>query len=289
MTGSSTLFSPAAKGVARDVLRHWGRASWRSRLEPDFIIGGAQRCGTTSLFRTLAQHPDVVVPLSGKGVHYFDTADSFARGRAWYVGHFPIAATARIRTRGRARTGEASPYYVFHPLAAARIAQTVPDAKMLVLVRDPVERAFSAWKQERARGFEDQEFEAALDLEGQRLEGEVERILADPTYQSFSHQHHAYVARGRYAEQLRRVQSVLPAGALMVVETDDVLTGRGQGWSDLLNHLGLRHWEPQTVPRANARPSTPMPAHVRRRLESEFEESDTALTEFLGRPPTWRA
>ncbi len=278
----------AAKDAARSALRGWGRATWRLRMGPDFIIAGAQRCGTTSLFRTLAQHPDVLVPLSGKGVHHFDTASTYARGLPWYVGHFPLRAPAHLRTGGRARTGEASPYYLFHPLAAQRIADAVPEARVVVLLRDPVERAFSAWKQERGRGFEDQDFERALDLEDERLEGEEERVRADPSYQSFSHQHHAYVRRGRYAEQVRRMQQALRPGALLVQETEEALRGRGEAWEALLAHLGLSPWSPEGVPTANARPSAPMPAHLRARLMSAFEGSDAELARLIGREPSWR-
>lgn len=277
-----------AKPVARAALQHWGRLTWRLRMRPDFVIAGAQRCGTTSLFRTLARHPDVVPPLPGKGVHHFDTAGSWDRGTAWYLGHFPLASPARWRTAGRARTGEASPYYVFHPLGAQRIAATVPDAKVVVLLRDPVERAYSAWKQERARGFEDQDFERALDLEAERLAGEEERVAADPSYQSFSHQHHAYVARGRYAHQLRRMGGALRPDHLLVLETDEVLAGRGDAWQRLLDHLGLRQWDPGVVPTSNARPSRPMPEHLRARLEAEFEHDDVELAALLGRVPGWR-
>ena len=278
-----------AKDRARIGLRLWGRATWRLRMSPDFVVAGAQRCGTTSLYRTLAQHPDVVPPLPGKGVHHFDTADAFARGRSWYVGHFPLRAPALLRSGGRARTGEASPYYLFHPLAAQRMEKTVPEARVVVLVRDPVERAFSAWKQERGRGFEDEDFERALELEEARLAGEAERIVADSSYQSFHHQHHAYVARGRYAEQLRRMEATLRPGSLLVLETDEALAGSGEPWDRLLDHLRLHPWDPGVVPRANARPSHPMPEHVRRRLSDLFEGPDAELVHFLGHVPSWRS
>lgn len=288
MSASSADIRDAAKPYARSAIRQLGHLTWRLRLRPHFLIAGAQRCGTTSLFRTLAGHPDVLVPLSGKGVHHFDTASSYVRGTSWYLGHFPLSLPARVRTGGRVRTGEASPYYLFHPAAAERIAQTVPEAKVVVLLRDPVERAFSAWKQETGRGFEQEPFDRALDLEPQRLAGEEERLLADPRYQSFSHQHHGYVARGRYASQLERMQAALEPGSLLVVETTKVLRGRGPSWDALLEHLGLRPWSPGAVPTANARPSRPMAPVLRRRLEREFEDSDSRLRDFLGENPEWR-
>lgn len=104
------------------------------RMRPSFLIAGAQRCGTTSLFRMLAKHPDVRPPAITKGIHYFDTADRYARGPRFYAAHFPLALGS-----GPKVTGEASPYYIFHPLAAQRIAQELPGVKVIVLIRDPVE------------------------------------------------------------------------------------------------------------------------------------------------------
>ena len=109
-------------------------------------------------------------------------------------------------------TFESSPYYMFHPLAAGRIARDLPGVKLLVLVRDPVERAYSAHAHELARGFETEPFERALELEDERLGGEAERITADPAYLSHSQQHHAYVARGQYADQLERAGGAVRRG-----------------------------------------------------------------------------
>ena len=101
---------------------------------------------------------------------------------------------------------------MFHPLAGERIRRDLPGVKLLVLVRDPVERAYSAHAHELARGYETEPFERALELEDQRLAGEAERIVAQPGYLSHSHQHHAYLARGRYADQLERLDKLLGSG-----------------------------------------------------------------------------
>ena len=92
---------------------------------------------------------------------------------------------------------------MYHPLAAGRIGRDLPGVKVLVLLRDPVERAYSAYKHEFARGFETETFERALELEDARVQPELERMIADPTYQSDSYRHHSYRRRGQYAEQLR--------------------------------------------------------------------------------------
>jgi hypothetical protein len=286
-----SMAPPALRDTGRQVVATLGAASARLRTVPDFLIAGAQRCGTTSLYRMLVQHPAVVPPAFHKGIHYFDTAGHFARGFDWYRGHFPLNATIARRTArwgSRALTGEASPYYVFHPLAAGRIAEALPHVKVIVLLRDPVERAYSAHKQEVARGFENELFERALELEQVRLAGETDRIVADPTYQSFAHQHHAYVARGEYAGQLERLFGAVGRDRVLVLDVDELMGEDRLHWRSLLEFLDLSAWGPPRITRANARPSAPMSASVRQRLTEHFASHDERLAALLGQVPPWR-
>ncbi len=195
-------------------------------MEPGFLIVGAQRSGTTSLFRALALHPQVRSPLFHKGVHYFDV--QYTQGRSWYLGHFPLRRPGRAPGEdSRVITGEASPYYIHHPAAPARIRADLPDVRLVVLLRDPVERAYSAYQHEVARGFEHEEFERALDLEPRRLAGETERLLANPGYRSLSHQHHAYVDRSRYARQVRRLFELFGEDRVLVLDSEDFFADPG--------------------------------------------------------------
>ncbi|HLF41664.1 MAG TPA: sulfotransferase, partial [Acidimicrobiia bacterium] len=121
---------------------------------PEFLIIGAQRCGTTSLYKYLAEHSQFrSATLKTKGVHFFDTR--YDKGMAWYRAHFP---SALYRSWFRARhgadlvTGEASPYYLFHPQVPYRLAEHVPAVKLIVMLRDPIERTYSQWQHELSRG-----------------------------------------------------------------------------------------------------------------------------------------
>ena len=186
MTGQSTAATPAAEDrdsvgprAAHSISVRTGRLTHRVRMLPGFLIVGAQRCGTTSMYRTLSQHPAILKAVLHKGVHYFDTG--YDHGLGWYQGHFPLRARAALVRRATGEvplTFESSPYYMFNPLAAERISRDLPEVKLLVLVRDPVERAYSAHAHELARGFETEPFERALELEDQRLAGEAERIVS---------------------------------------------------------------------------------------------------------------
>jgi len=258
-------------------------------MTPDFLIIGGQRCGTTSMYRTLSQHPNVLKPVLHKGVHYFDT--SYSSGIRWYRGHFPLEATARRverETGTRPLTFESSPYYMFHPLAAERIKRDLPEVKVIVLLRDPVERAYSAHAHELARGFETEDFETALALEDSRLDGEAERILADETYNSHSHQHHGYLQRGRYVEHLERLEKVLGREQMHVVDSHRFFTEPEAAYDEVVTFLGLPHTGYPVFEQHNARPRSPLAEETRLRLERHFEPYDERLIAWLGRPVSWR-
>jgi hypothetical protein len=272
-----------AAGLAKRGLESYLALTSPLRMRPDFLIIGAQRCGTTSLYRYLAEHPAVVPTLVSKGVHYFST--SYERGPAWYRGHFPLEAYRRARALSgteRVLTGEASPYYVFHPLAPARVAADLPQTRLIVMLRDPVGRAYSHYQHEREGGFEDlSTFEEAVAAEPDRLAGEEERIVADPGYQSFHHQHHSYLARGRYAEQLARWLDVVPRERLLVVRSEDLFRDLDGTYARVLGFLGLPPWTVERQTAYNAHTYEAMRPETKKRLRAAFEPHEQALARLL--------
>lgn len=271
---------------ARWSVGHVGRLSAPLRLQPSFLVVGAQRSGTTSLHRLIARHPGVAPSALHKGVHYFDMA--YQKGPDWYRGHFPLALPARLRNGNQLPiTGESSPYYMFHPLSPARIAKDLPGVRLIALLRDPVERAYSAYAHEFARGFETESFPRALDLEPERLAGEVEKMLADPTYLSLAHQHQAYASRGHYAEQIQRLHALFPPDSVLVLDSGRFFADPQEQYGKVIDFLGLPPWQPATPEHANARPRSDMPAAVRERLADYFAPHDARLTELLGWTPSW--
>jgi hypothetical protein len=157
-----------------------------------------------------------------------------------------------------------------------------------VLVRDPVERAYSAHAHELARGFETEPFDRALELEDTRLAGEHERIVADPRYVSHSHQHHAYRARGRYAEQLERLEQLFGRERVHVVDSGRFFADPRPVYDAVLDFLGLPLRGYPAFERHNARPRSPMPDAVRAALDGHFLPHDERLTGWLGHEPSWR-
>lgn len=274
--------------AARHIIERWGVVTGRWRMLPTVIIVGAQRSGTTTLFRLMSDHPQVVRPTISKGMAYFDL--NYDRGLRWYRGRFPLRRPGATTSGPKARvTFESSGYYMFHPLAAERIATDLPEARVVVMLRNPVDRAYSAHRHELRRGFETEEFEAAVELEPSRLAGEADRLRLDPSYRSFDYQHHAYLGRGDYAEQISRLFETVGRERTYVIDADDFFRDPGQAFGDLCAWLGLDPPAPTRNEVWNAQPREPMSDELRERLMQHFEESDQQLAALLGRTPSWRS
>lgn len=264
--------------LGRRASEPFARATAPVRMLPDFVIVGAQRAGTTSLYKYLAEHPDVGRVRLGKGVHYFDT--NFGRSMTWYRSHFPLDAD-RIPFRTRpTHVGEGCPYYMFHPESPARINAALPGVKVIAILRDPIERAHSHWAHETARGFETLSFEDAIEAEDERLVGEEAQLVA-PDGLSFAHQHHSYVARGRYAPQIERLWDVFGRERVLVLSSSRLFCEPAATYARTLEFLDLPAHEANYEVH-NARSYSKIAPATAALLAERFAESNEQLVEMLG-------
>ena len=270
----------------RSLAIGWGKLTASLRMDPTIIVIGAQRSGSTTLFRLLEQHPSLVRPTLSKGTGYFD--DGFRRGSRWYRAHFPLRLTARLLKGARAQTFEVSGYYMFHPLAAERMAQVLPNAQIVALIRDPVERAYSAYRHEYARGFEDRGFADALALEDERTAGETEKLASVPGYVSYAHRHYAYRQRSEYSVQLERYVRAFGRERVHILDAEVFFADPAAEFVRLQKALGLEVWRPVQVERWNAQAGEALSETERDRLLKQFEPYDEALAQMMNEPPFWR-
>ncbi len=233
---------------------------------PDFIIIGAQRCGTSSLYSYLIQHPQIA-PANRKELHYFDL--NYRAGDDWYRAQFPSAAVGNAQTL----TGEGSPYYLFHPLAAERCARVVPDAKLIVMVRDPVKRAYSHYHHEVRKGREPLSFEEAIDREPGRLAGERAKLISDPTYSSRPHQSYSYLSRGLYTDQLEIWRKHYQPNQILPISSDRMFKNPAMEHTRVLEFLGIDPIQLPEYRQRNAGHYGPMSKQTRERLNEHFEPS----------------
>lgn len=258
------------------------------RLLPEFLIIGAQRCGTTSLYRYLAEHPAVGPVVLTKGAHYFST--NYDKSFEWYRSHFPTRlhqAYVKRRFGFDMITGEGSPYYVFHPLAPRRVAEKLPDVKLILMLRDPVKRAYSHYRHMLDRGLEHLTLEEALQAEPGRLAGQRERILSDPSYYSFDHQHHSYLARGRYLEQIDVWHRFFPREQMLVIRSEDFFSATATTYGNVLEFLALPPWDLPRFEAHNAGHYSDMNPETRRWLTDYFAEPNRELASYLGIDLGW--
>lgn len=265
--------------MLRNAVWTYGRATSFARPLPGFLILGAQKAGTTALYAYLRWHPSVTGP-AWKEVSYFDR--HYRRGVHWYRGHFPLRPGDRL-------VGEASPGYLFHPLAPERVRATVPEARLIVLLRDPVDRALSHYHHEVALGREPLTFEQAIEAEPERTRGEEERLVREPGYFSHAWWDYAYLGRGRYAEQLERWLAVFPRDQLLVVASDELAAEPRETYARVLEFLGAPAYELDSYPRVYEQSYGEMQPDTRRRLAGYFAEPNRRLSELLGRDFGWQA
>lgn len=262
---------------------------------PTYIIAGAMRSGTTALNSYLREHPDVAVSTT-KEVHFFDSF--YDRGVEWYREQFPHSETAQA-------VGEATPNYMFSTTALDRIKETLPDVKLVVMLRNPIDRAYSHYWHDRARG----------KTEGDFAENVKREMDGDHGFN--------YIARGRYRAQIEHILERFPPTALHVEVFEDMVDRPDELYSSVCRFIGVDHsFRPESlgapvnnfvefrslalrhasqklpgrlrdvIGRVNTKRKEsypPMPPRLRNRLAEEFATANQGLEELIGRSLSWDA
>ncbi len=250
---------------------------------PDFVIVGAQKCGTGRLIELLAEHPNVE-PGARKEAHYFDRPERYERGIRWYRGLFVKPESEGGR---RTITGEKTPSYLFEPNVPGRMARVLPGARLISLLRNPVDRAYSHYHHLARRGNEDRGFERAIEeeLAWGAEHGWVPDERSDPGVRKGVEA--GLIARGIYVDQLARWREFFPEEQMLIVRTEDFFGDLVGTLEQVQDFLGLpRHDLAAHLRGAGARYEPMYPA-TRRRLEEFFEPHNRRLYDFLGRDFGW--
>ena len=236
----------------------------RPRL-PDFLGLGTQKGGTSTLQALLKTHPRVFLP-ARKEVHYFSLhADQPTQ---WYAEHYRNAKPLQC-------WGDITPFYLFHPDAPERIHTVLPKARLIVLLRDPVERALSQYFHSLRLGFETLPLEDALAAEEERLStGKLQHL-----------QEHSYVSRSRYLEQLDRYLELFPGRQLLVLQSETLFADPTATWRQIEAFLDLPQAPcPAAAPKANAGQgeARAVTAGIRRDLRRQLEATALGVRERFG-------
>jgi hypothetical protein len=225
---------------------------------PDFVIIGAQKGGTSFLYYLLTRHP-LVEPAARKELHFFDQPEHFDKGAEWYRRCFPRVGS---KDGQRSITGEATPYYLFDPPVAERMAKIVPKTQLIALLRNPIDRAYSHYQMQVKRGTEPRSFEEAIEQ-----------------------QHSSYVSRGIYVDQLLRWFEFFSKEQMLILKSEDFFERPVETLKVVLTFLDLPDWQPEASELQQRRHtgtySQKMDPATRRRLEAYFEPYNQRLYEYL--------
>ena len=278
--------------------------------KPRFLIIGAQKAGTTALFYYLAKHPNLI-PSSEKEIEFF-TPELFAgwpehpyhfilcastgthfcdppthrKAIAWYHSHFPLPHELGWHRM----TYEATPEYLYYPAATERIFRYDPKIKLIVLIRDPIERAFSAWNMYRHFGEGDyrpliyaprretREFDDAIRDELNEIHSE--KVMLEP----------GYVRRGLYYEQLLRYFKFFEREQILILDSRALKNNASSVLEQVINFLGLPlhggegEWPPFHV----GRYETPIPGATLRLLREFYKPYNDQLYQLLDHDFGWQ-
>lgn len=281
-----------AKDVANTATRRFAVLTAGSRPLPDFLIVGTKRGGTTSMWNWLVEHPGVVgmypeVRGSKSSDYFFDGG---VRGERWYRSHFHTRRhrEALEERRGhRVVTGEASPLYMYDPRVCAQVVTLMPRIKVIVQLRNPVDRAFSHWQERVQQQVEPLSFRAALDAEEQRTSGELERMLADPAYYSQAFDWFSYRDRGVYEPQVARWLGALPSSQVHIVNSEEFSADEQGVMNGVSDFLGVPRYERQGFARHNLSTRAAMDEATRAELGRFYRPHNARLYELIERDLNW--
>lgn len=281
--GDALLMAP--RTVDRRLARGRGfalaRATARLRALPDFLVLGAMKAGTSSLFHHLARHPQVRGPYR-KEVHYFGHGHRAGRSVGWYRAHFPRCLPRR---GGPAwLTGEATPDYLYDPEVPARIRATLPEVRLIAILREPASRAVSHYFHEVRMGRERLPIEEAFALEEARLAHAA--ALGEAGRETL---HHAgYRRRGLYAEQIERYLALFPRERLLLLGSAELRRDPEATLARAFAFLGLppAAIDPSTARNEGSNKAPPPPPLVDE-LRAGFEAPNARLAALLGGLPDW--
>ena len=232
------------------------KASSQRRMLPNFLVIGAMRAGSTTLFDMLCRHPQMQAPIT-KEIHYFDS--NLEKGIEWYKANFPLK-----RTGSDCVTGEATPSYLFLPHVPSLVASMLPSVKLLVILRNPISRALSHYNHELLAGRERRLLEEAL----------MDDMLRPDTSSLRNHMRKSYVRRGLYGEQLERWAEYFDRNCIKVLTLSQFVADPNRVLNTVFEHIGISaNLRIADMPRRNAQDYED---HVPQPLED-------ALRDFLGR------
>ncbi|MEO9277730.1 MAG: sulfotransferase domain-containing protein [Nitrososphaera sp.] len=266
--------------------RHFYYLTGPLRVLPDFVIIGCQKCATTSLYDYLVQHPNII-SATQKEIHYFDS--NYNIGITWYKSFFPtVFSKYFIKLRKeKCITGEASPMYIFNRIVPRRMSKVLPHVKLIAILRNPIDRAYSHYNMQVKNGYEKLSFEEAISSEEKRIAGEREKEEQDENYVSVNLRDYSYLSRGLYAEQLKIWLNHFPKNQFLVIRTEDLEDDPVHTMNQIFEFLEVSTYKIHNLQKMNVGEYNTMNPSIRKMLIDYFKPHNEQLSKLLNRNFHW--
>ncbi len=274
---------PFAHKLTTSLYLKYCRVNGPLHVLPDYYIIGVVKGGTTSLHDYLIKHPCIQPPI-GKEIDYF--GQLYYRGQYWYRSSFPYKIQKFFAQKIQKKdflTGEATPRYIEHPNVPERIKQLTPNAKFIVLLRNPIDRAYSHHNMNMTRKHETLSFEEAINNEQSRIQGEYEKMKKDYQYFNWTYYLFAYKEHGKYIERLQRWMKIFPRKQFKIIKSEDLFEKPSTVYAEILEFLNLPKWDLNEYPALKKRKyqKLNMNPETRKKLSEYFKPYNEKLSKFL--------
>ena len=258
------------------------------RSLPDFIIIGALKCGTTSLYTYINEHP-CSLPALKKETHFF--SEQFHRGLTWYRRNFPLEIEKRLKQSlhgNNCVTGESTPRYLVISEMPKRIFRALPDVKLIVMLRNPVDRAYSHYQQLFRIGKEHLTFEQALEKDAERQAGIYDSLPNPIDGGQYSHLFHTYLYNGHYAELILPWLQYFPIEQFLFIQSERLFENPDNVLQEVFQFLGVPKWHlPDYKTYAKGSYSSKLSLEMRARLGEYFAPYNAQLQQITGVSFPW--
>lgn len=285
MKSLNDMFPSWIKIILYKTISKYRLLTWQYRGLPDFIVIGAQKSGTSSLYYYLGQHAQLKSAYE-KEVHFFDgglnsKVDNYQKGEPWYRSHFPLYRNTGMDQK----IFEGSPFYIFNPLVPKRIAEFLPEAKLIAILRNPTERAISHYFHEKRKGRESLPIMDALQAEEERLKA----VIENKDYKNEIYKNYSYKSRGLYYNQIKRYLDYFQMNNILVINSEKLFLEPDSTLRRIFQFVGVdaelmvRDLKPRNV--ANNR--TEVESCVYDYLENYFRPHNQMLYKLIGENYGW--
>lgn len=273
---------PIRKSMRNGIKKTKIALSQRTGVLPDFIVVGSQKCGTTSLYQYLKNNPDFYFPPKEIGFFTHQISDDIR----WYRGHFPSVVEKwknRYLFQKRIISGDVDPAYILDPHALHRISNIIPKAKIVLLLRNPVDRAYSHYNHCVRDGVENLSFENALIAEPKRIGEQWRKMISGEKYDGLQIYRYSYLGSGEYVNQVDVLLSIFPKDRILFLEAENFFMNPNVEIQKVLEFLNLPKWEMERPKVHNQGKYHKMDVELRKKLIDHFRPFNQKLYNAIGK------